>query len=1032
MTRLYVALIALCYIAVAMSDLSPPISTFTKLDWDENLLVYVTKDIVLITDAKDALYRSTNGGQSWIQNTNLPGISQIILNPFDSTSIICVANPDKTGDTNLYISSDSATSFNLVTVKGKMLQNFQVNSNPNGKGYIMASVGVYSLFYSKDFGKTWTGIYTNTQVKGAVWDPVTSTTNGIGMFAVIQTKGAMKLVYSPDLGETRTELIDGAQTMEVTSKYLYVGAYDPKLGGSNLWVRSTDTPYSNDKMGFHMCDFPFGDDIQPREYTIIDDTTGAIWLGIQMDTTKNWGTVYTSNSYGNMFTQSIDHVSLKRAYDFTPFYSMGGAYVVNNVTNPNAGKDKPTNVQSVISYDNGGEWSKFTPPPGNSNCKGCSLNVHGISTYLNSNKQYGPFYTTSNVIGTALTTGTISNALSSDAPIKNIKTFLTRDVGKSWTQVYDSPSIYEFANYGSVMVLANATDTTDTIRYSFDQGTSWEDFKFNNDANTAYDIKNIVTDPNTASLKLMLLAYEVNSKTGAIFGLDFSASGLSACVDSDFESFTTPKILGQVLTYDRVKTSSKCYQTDEPTPTTSVNQPCTVDDYECDIGYTEVSVDDTTLICALDADWVQPSDPPANCPSGSTYQVTKGFRKIASDFCVDGQSSTYDPITKNCPGGPGSKSHGWVAALIIFLILAIAVGGGGFYLYKNPDAKEKVLKKLGFSKEPKYSSLGFKPNSLADDEFGIEDDDDAQILNDNDQYDKEHQDKEKTSRYSTFEESGYHFWVGGGVVYVDYNNSGISFGRVLGQAFNFQFDYLPLNGDQSRDYLVQVQPFIEEAAREYKAKHNRPPVLVIDNIDLLFEKDKKMVESLQFFAKMHADLSDLIVVFVTGNGDVLEFMRSQSSYSHGNCPLVIGDVSDEAAVDYLVVKRNVNKDLAQELVNDITGGHILSLVHAASMVAQGMEYPAIKSIFMDCVLDEFRLAHFNLMEHKDLLKELLNNKVVDGRLEMDGKEIKKILSKNIFHHSFYGQKISFQSRAEETYVRDKLKEELNGTNRRWY
>jgi hypothetical protein len=65
-------------------------------------------------------------------------------------------------------------------------------------------------------------------------------------------------------------------------------------------------------------------------------------------------------------------------------------------------------------------------------------------------------------------------------------------------------------------------------------------------------------------------------------------------------------------------------------------------------------------------------------------------------------------------------------------------------------------------------------------------------------------------------------------------------------------------------YLVQKA--LKNAAKAYKAKHNRPLVFVIDAADRVTEKDPKFFEALQYFAKEFADEGFLRVVFVASEG----------------------------------------------------------------------------------------------------------------------------------------------------------------------
>ncbi|EFA78916.1 PDZ domain-containing protein [Heterostelium album PN500] len=702
-----------------------PSQTSTNINWNPDFgVVYLTSEIALIVDQDKAAWRTTDSGKNWnkinVANDDIVSHDEIIIDT-DRKNILLQSNEGK--DTTLYISKNYGETFTTKELSGKRFKYILPNKWKSGN--LLALSTDKTVWISTDFGYTWNQVYKKDTVTDVMWDPIKNTdpkaTSAI--FAIVTQKDGTKLVYSNDNGDTETILVTGAQSMTSTDNFVYIGAYDKNQGGSNLFVRSNTMPVNNDKMGFLMCDFPFGDDIQPNEYKIIDDSTGAIWLGIQMKDNYRYGTVYTSDSTGSKFTKSMDKVSFKGQYDFTPISGLKGAYVANQIVSGN-------NFITKITYDNGGKWKQLNSPSGSQ--KGTFLNCYGITTFLDSLKEYGPFYSTDSAIGLALSTGNVGKQLSFDTPASKIGTYLTRDSGKSWKSVYGGPTIYEIGNHGTILLMANATGDTDNLLYSTDQGVSFKSFQM---TLGKIDIKNIITDPEGDSTKFIILGMNNNNvpSEGIVFGLDFAPLGLPECTDNDHEQYVTPAILGHTITYTRVRQDANCFQKDA----LPVQDPhilnCTVDDYECDIGYKEVSPDDAEkLVCALEKDYTPPTYPPSFCPSGTKYFVTKGFRKVAGDLCRDGVADSYEPAYKDCSDGSSSgKSHGWVAAILILLGIAMALVGGAYYLHKNPDKKLAFYRKIGIIKEYKYSTLGIKPGSLADDEFGIEDDD-AHILNDDD------------------------------------------------------------------------------------------------------------------------------------------------------------------------------------------------------------------------------------------------------------------------------------------------------------
>jgi hypothetical protein len=65
----------------------------------------------------------------------------------------------------------------------------------------------------------------------------------------------------------------------------------------------------------------------------------------------------------------------------------------------------------------------------------------------------------------------------------------------------------------------------------------------------------------------------------------------------------------------------------------------------------------------------------------------------------------------------------------------------------------------------------------------------------------------------------------------------------------------------------------KKAGVVYKAKHNKLPVIVYDNISGLIDIDPKVLDFLQDDAKMNADHRKYIAVFVSSEGSVPQRMQ---------------------------------------------------------------------------------------------------------------------------------------------------------------
>ncbi|EAL62401.1 PDZ domain-containing protein [Dictyostelium discoideum AX4] len=755
-------------VGLALSQNTIPTYKQNSINWKQFQPLYTNKDdYVLIVDtrSKNVLKRSTNGGIDWSSNV-LDKQGNIIYGNagyYQRDDNIMVVNFPSYGKTQISVSNDAGQTFSTSAVFPHKV--VSVSPHLDIEGLVIARSDNFILI-SEDFGLTWNNASSNGDVlftpggssfpTDPLWDP---SEKSAVFFAILASKtGSGAFSVSKDMGKTFKTLINGAVDMIYTDYYYYVGVIDALKGGNKLYVKSLMSVVTSTMDGFLLCQFPFGEDVQPNDFRILDDTSGAIFMGISNSkdgetSNKRFGTVYVSNGAGNIFTLSVNHVSISSNgyYDFMPLFGARGSYLYNKVSNFRDTTTAPVTMLSFISYDNGGRWNRLTPPT-NMPCTvsgPCKLNVHGLSAFVDKTRGYGPIYSIASAPGLILATGNANPALSSD-PIKSrVKTVLSTDNGQTWSKFFDEGTIYEFGNYGSSIIFATAMNDTKTFYYTF--GLDQKPIAINMTLKSNVDVINIITSPRNDGNKFIFLV-EDEYDIGQMIGVDLTNVLPSPCDDSSMQSYTTRCILGEKTTYRTVKPNTNCYMTQQAQISNKYCE-CTVEDFECDIGYE--SADDSSsdndgstsgipsgsseqLNCrkSIASQYVPITE--ENCTPGQTYIKSKGFRRVAATQCVGGVNATYSPEIVMCPSkNSSSGGKGWIAGVVIAILALAGLGGFGFYVFKNPDFKQKLLKMVGFSKVgPKYSVIGIKPNSLADDEFGIEDDD-AQILNDNDLQDNE-------------------------------------------------------------------------------------------------------------------------------------------------------------------------------------------------------------------------------------------------------------------------------------------------------
>jgi hypothetical protein len=144
--------------------------------------------------------------------------------------------------------------------------------------------------------------------------------------------------------------------------------------------------------------------------------------------------------------------------------------------------------------------------------------------------------------------------------------------------------------------------------------------------------------------------------------------------------------------------------------------------------------------------------------------------------------------------------------------------------------------------------------------------------------------------------------------------------------------------------FAAVQDSLLEAGSFYKAKHNRPLVIVVDSADFLAERCPAFLEFLQDFAKDCADRGTIRFVFICGDGPALPLLMVRSAWSRAEKPAFeVGEIPSADAVKYLQ-DRGVPKDIAAQAVAEVTGGLFTALNDFATDHAKGRDLTGIKRL----------------------------------------------------------------------------------------
>ena len=90
-------------------------------------------------------------------------------------------------------------------------------------------------------------------------------------------------------------------------------------------------------------------------------------------------------------------------------------------------------------------------------------------------------------------------------------------------EVAKGSHIYEFGDHGALIVMAKDLAVTDTLYYSWSEGSQWQSLRF---VNTPMEVVNIIVEPETTSQRFIVYGARKNpvdgSPQGVLVHVDFS------------------------------------------------------------------------------------------------------------------------------------------------------------------------------------------------------------------------------------------------------------------------------------------------------------------------------------------------------------------------------------------------------------------------------------------------------------------------------------------------------------------------------
>ncbi|KAK7076324.1 Sortilin-related receptor [Halocaridina rubra] len=654
------------------------------IDWageGSEVVICVTRDTKQTSSSASNIHISYNYGSSYLdktENFKTKSGKKAIINKFYKN--------DKY--TSRFVFTDVINKYMHMTAdSGKTIRTSKVVFTPSEVSHHPLNPDVMlvydtedderKIWVTEDFGQNWRMI--GLFVKSYYWSEITEPPTLY--IEREEPSGSASVVASQELfrdGSVIKTIITDVEDFEVKEEFLFaikkvhlLGAptSDPQL---QLWISYRQGP-------FLRAEFP--NSMSHQHYYIADVSEGQIMVCVAHDQVMS--NLYVSSVprsanhqvrfslslerilYFNPSTNWVDtwlsEVADKTFADLHPVEGIRGVFIASQLI-ANYSKSSsilgPEHLTSYISFDQGAQWKPLQPPSvdadGNTiNCSraaGCSLHLSQELSKLYPATQTIPIMSKKSAPGLILGTGTVGTSLKGHAAL-----YLSIDAGVNWYQVLRSNYLYTFGDHGGIIMavqLYQVNGTTNTFKYSTDEGETWHDQKFHDEELRIYGL---MTEPGENTTVFTLFGSKSEKHQWIFIKVDMKPVFQYPCNIDDYKTWSPSDgrsgrkcLLGRKEVYERRVPHSNCFNgVDYDRPISVENCPCDRDDFECDFGFKESMI---TLDCMKDPDdTIDPYAVPVTCTPGHFYNRTKGYRKVPGDTCEGGREYRYVPAITSCP-----------------------------------------------------------------------------------------------------------------------------------------------------------------------------------------------------------------------------------------------------------------------------------------------------------------------------------------------------------------------------------------------
>ncbi|XP_034270653.1 sortilin isoform X2 [Pantherophis guttatus] len=668
------------------NDLSGSVSLSWIGDSTGVILVLTTFQLplVIMSFGQSKLYRSEDYGKTFtditdlINNTFIRTEFGMAIGPENSGKVILTG--DRSGPYHsgrIFRSSDFAKNFVLTDLPFHPLT--QIIYHPQNSDLLLTLSTEGSLWISKTFGEKWKEIHKDVCL--AKWGSggtifFTTYLNGSCKTDI----GLLELKKTKDFGKTFKTIGNNIYSFGLGGRFLFASVMIEKTNTRRIHVSLDEGETWN------MAQLPSVG--QEQFYSILAANDDMVFMHVDEPGDTGHGTIYTSDDQGIIYSKSLErhlYTTTGGETDFTNITSLRGTYITSVLSEDNS-------IQSVITFDEGGEWVHLRKPE-NAKCDStaknkekCNLHIH--ASYSISQKLNVPMapLTEPNAVGIIISHGSVGDAIS----ITNPDVYISDDGGYTWLRTLEGPHHYAILDSGGIIVAVEQTHFVNEIKFSTDEGQCWHSYLFSKEP---IFFTGLASEPGAKSMNVSIWGFQESflSRQWISYTIDFQDLLSRDCEEKDYTKWlahsnnpsnpTDGCILGYKEEYRRLRKSSVCKNGRDYIVT---KQPsvciCTLDDFLCDFGYfrpeNQSECVEQPELKGHDLEF---------CLYGKQELLkTSGYRKIPGDKCVGGknpkrkETDLKQKCTSNylrsSPLNTSSNSTPVILAVIALMLITAVAG----------------------------------------------------------------------------------------------------------------------------------------------------------------------------------------------------------------------------------------------------------------------------------------------------------------------------------------------------------------------